>query len=989
MKRFMEFANFNKYTLQDEPVKQPLGTLVEGSRDVDLFRVYGNVAKRRGIEAQNTRINLAIDGDFEDALDVLASGSPWTTLGTFGSGDSVAKVTEFGSKCLKVVCASGSAFLGTWQRIYGWKTGERIKVTADINITQRTSGMFRLELNAYDAGMNSIAQQTSSLSETTNGFVSRSVEMAIPSNAAIIYVALVGHTAVLTAYVDNVVTEITKGSREIKSVHNFRKQSGDIPLLAVDTLLCRLSGDRLTMTKTTTADFDEGTKSNTVAVNNDLKLVMTGTEAQGPTQENTATSTLLTGLELGQTFKAAYKSISAISVYIESFATGKQITLRLWNGAAKQTLLGTATKDSGYGWVKFTFSDPIALTVGDTYFYTVTCLSDHYPYVHRSTNNVYADGAMYVDGIGQSYDMAFRIHGSNKFFDNGKWTSPAYDLSTTPASNILTHNSTIPGNAQLTFRARGSEEGLVWGDWQEGLPLARFVQIEISFTTDGTTTPIVHDFTITRETAYTTAKAIRTGLTGNRVRFTDYRDVCYIADGGRPRRYDGINVRNVGVDPPSAAPSLAATGTGLTGTFAYRYTFVNEYGAESNGGPTAQITLSNQSVALSSVAVGPAGTTARNIYRTKAGGTAFFYVGALNNNTDTTYNDSTSDANLITPLVTDNNIPPNADLIHEHKNYMLYSSGRNVFFSKPGLPDCVPPTSFKAFPGTVTGMYSYEDALIVCGNSFTYAVLGDIFDKDPATDDTVLRIISGQYGALSREGMEECFSLDGNILAFPTRVGIQYITPGLQENSLRSIPLSRAIQKIFDQARNKDKISIKFHNNKAYVSLCYDGFGWPVNYNNIIEVYDFFTKEWNPPWHINANGFFESRGRIYFGSSTTGRIFELEKGTSDDGTSISATAILAETETPRTPFRMDRPKYAQVEVTENSVTDTLEIVGQINNLSALIQPGPVSGWKGLLSPKKLGRFKLSGSGRKGNIFKAVIRDVSKNDWIIRKLYVRF
>lgn len=100
---------------------------------------------------------------------------------------------------------------------------------------------------------------------------------------------------------------------------------------------------------------------------------------------------------------------------------------------------------------------------------------------------------------------------------------------------------------------------------------------------------------------------------------------------------------------PSAAPSAAlATGTALgVGAYKYTYTFVSPDG-ESIESPTASITTTtnNQSVSLSSIAVGPTGTTARNLYRTKVGQTQRKFLAAINDNTATTYTDTTTDAGL-------------------------------------------------------------------------------------------------------------------------------------------------------------------------------------------------------------------------------------------------------------------------------------------------------------------------------------------------------
>lgn len=57
-------------------------------------------------------------------------------------------------------------------------------------------------------------------------------------------------------------------------------------------------------------------------------------------------------------------------------------------------------------------------------------------------------------------------------------------------------------------------------------------------------------------------------------------------------------------------------------------------------------TTPQQIVPVSSIRVGPAGTTARNLYRTVAGGTALYRVTTIADNTTTTYTDAIPDASL-------------------------------------------------------------------------------------------------------------------------------------------------------------------------------------------------------------------------------------------------------------------------------------------------------------------------------------------------------
>ncbi len=101
------------------------------------------------------------------------------------------------------------------------------------------------------------------------------------------------------------------------------------------------------------------------------------------------------------------------------------------------------------------------------------------------------------------------------------------------------------------------------------------------------------------------------------------------------------------VASPVTAPTLVSSGSGLTGTYQYVITFVNAGGETGPSPESSTIVLVNQGVQVT-IIVGPAGTTARNIYRKKTAGAGadgiYHLVGTVANNSGTTFSDTVADS---------------------------------------------------------------------------------------------------------------------------------------------------------------------------------------------------------------------------------------------------------------------------------------------------------------------------------------------------------
>jgi hypothetical protein len=111
--------------------------------------------------------------------------------------------------------------------------------------------------------------------------------------------------------------------------------------------------------------------------------------------------------------------------------------------------------------------------------------------------------------------------------------------------------------------------------------------------------------------------------------------------------------------PPSSGASAAKTaGSGLgIGVYQYKVTFISQ-GGETTVSPAASVTTTSgqQQVNLTSIPTGPATTSTpgvavntvigRAIYRTLVGGSTFYFLTTIADNTTTTYTDTAADASI-------------------------------------------------------------------------------------------------------------------------------------------------------------------------------------------------------------------------------------------------------------------------------------------------------------------------------------------------------
>lgn len=132
---------------------------------------------------------------------------------------------------------------------------------------------------------------------------------------------------------------------------------------------------------------------------------------------------------------------------------------------------------------------------------------------------------------------------------------------------------------------------------------------------------------------------------------TTYQDT--LPDSALGATVPGTNT--AGVPAPGAASAAAGAAGSPNGAYRYQVTFANASG-ETTGGTEFTFTASSTHVTLSSVPLGPTGTTSRKIYRTAAAGASGTekLVGTIADNTTTTFDDNVADGSLGAVIPTTN-----------------------------------------------------------------------------------------------------------------------------------------------------------------------------------------------------------------------------------------------------------------------------------------------------------------------------------------------
>ena len=380
--------------------------------------------------------------------------------------------------------------------------------------------------------------------------------------------------------------------------------------------------------------------------------------------------------------------------------------------------------------------------------------------------------------------------------------------------------------------------------------------------------------------------SIKTGLTATAdVFFENFRDTCYFVNGADGMyKYNGTNCYTVGITPPAAAPtgSGSASGSLSAGNYKVRYTFVDSDGYESNASPesnTITVTAS-QKIALDIAVSTDPKVTKRRIYRTSVNGALYYFDVEVGNNTATTVDLTQSDIALSAGamLATDHDVPPaTAHLITRRRSRLLLADSDTFYISYIAEPEYFPADWAINTGGRdrITGMSEQQEWLPVFTEDNVERLVGqdeDNFEFQNSYSGTGCRAI---------RSLVNC----NNLLLFWGKGGL-FAFDGATAREL-SRPLSEYLKANVNSAYSNLMAGCFFEN--RYLLSYPKGESTTNNETVYLDFSNGVTGIFDVAYGCYTNWDKKGDGdRLFAGSATEGRVYEVFTGTDDDGTDITA-----------------------------------------------------------------------------------------------------
>ena len=300
-----------------------------------------------------------------------------------------------------------------------------------------------------------------------------------------------------------------------------------------------------------------------------------------------------------------------------------------------------------------------------------------------------------------------------------------------------------------------------------------------------------------------TAKTVIDTIADEDLNFEVANGYLYYTGATTMRKYDGVNnvASDVGISAPTAAPTVAeGAATGITGSYAYVFTYVIEESGvktfESNPSPvSATITPTNKKITVTPSASADTRITHRYIYRTLASGSEYFYDGKIANNTaGATYTSEKADTLLGEIVRYNRGKPGQYRFLASCSGRMFWAKGVYLYWSELSNADsaiesvrvdratgAILNVRKIGSSGSITGLKSVynrntgaADLYVFTENNVLVLAGGDPYTKE--------YLLTSTYGCPNQDSIVEygtmiifyttknkfCFIQDGSIIDFST-----------------------------------------------------------------------------------------------------------------------------------------------------------------------------------------------------------------------------
>lgn len=218
-----------------------------------------------------------------------------------------------------------------------------------------------------------------------------------------------------------------------------------------------------------------------------------------------------------------------------------------------------------------------------------------------------------------------------------------------------------------------------------------------------------------------------------------YDNYLFMSDGVRPPyKWNGTEFTRMGVEVPAApAVTTAVTAGLLNGAYSWKVTYVNSALVEGDVGSAVSLSIVSGIASLTAIPTAPVsyGVARRYIYRTQAGGSVYYLTGQLNDNTTTTFKDTTADTSLVVEAPEDQGKPPLFTKVTKIKDRLFFATADEaiLYYSEIGVPYVVKVTNTELIgkgDGKIRALGIHQDAVFIAKDTDNPYLLF-LADNDP------------------------------------------------------------------------------------------------------------------------------------------------------------------------------------------------------------------------------------------------------------------